>query len=173
MGEGMVCGGKLSGDFGGLRGALSGGLWRGGGGGIGRRWWRARPGEAHLFSPPLLLANAAAVAITGRRGGSAPGAARLDFGGCAVEWEQEKWSYHRVPVCGQLTRPGVGDGLHTRHSSHLQSSRPAGRLGWCDCSSGHGIEFSFFEKFTAHPLEHLQLMILKCCQSFTSVTTFV
>jgi hypothetical protein len=40
MSERMVCVGKgeLRGDFGGLRGALSGGLWRGGGGGIGRRW---------------------------------------------------------------------------------------------------------------------------------------
>jgi hypothetical protein len=82
---------KFSGDFvGGLRGALSGGLWRGGGGGIGRRWWRARPGEAHLFSPPLLLANAAAVAVAAVVGRLQARHGQI-LGGCVVEWEQEKW----------------------------------------------------------------------------------
>jgi hypothetical protein len=136
---------KFSGDFvGGLRGALSGGLWRGGGGGIGRRWWRARPGEAHLFSPPLLLANAAAVAITGRRGGSAPGAARSDFwrmrrgvgtGKMVVSQSQSACVW---PI-DQAWASVMACTLDTRHTC----SRPGRQPGWAGATIVAGMELSF------------------------------
>jgi hypothetical protein len=86
------------------------------GGGGGRGW------EAHLFSPPLLLANAAAVALASTPRCVEARAAWLDFGGCAVEWERGKQGriVHSASPIDQ-TRPGVGDVLHKLHSF-----RPAG-----------------------------------------------